>query len=168
MDKLAASPGSKAREQAPAGPVLEVQDLRTWFYTRAGLVKAVDGVSFSLGRGEMLAIVGESGCGKSVTALSLMRLVADPPGRIVDGSVRLGGADLLDQQLEVRRGAAAAEMVLERPDRPAAAMVSDRPVAKAGDEPLLDGREGGEGNGLGKPGKGHEHLCLIIIEINSH
>jgi peptide/nickel transport system ATP-binding protein len=95
MDKLAVSPGSVVREQAPAGPVLEVQDLQTWFYTRAGLVKAVDGVSFSLGRGEMLAIVGESGCGKSVTALSLMRLVADPPGRIVGGSVRLGGADLL-------------------------------------------------------------------------
>ncbi|MFZ1102394.1 MAG: ABC transporter ATP-binding protein [Hyphomicrobiaceae bacterium] len=95
MDKLAVSPGSVAREQAPAGPVLEVKDLQTWFYTRAGLVKAVDGVSFSLGRGEMLAIVGESGCGKSVTALSLMRLVADPPGRIVGGSVRLGGADLL-------------------------------------------------------------------------
>jgi peptide/nickel transport system ATP-binding protein len=75
--------------------VLEVEDLQTVFYTRAGLVKAVDGVSFSLARGETLAIVGESGCGKSVTALSLMRLVADPPGRIVGGSVRLAGADLV-------------------------------------------------------------------------
>src|SRR5918994_198249 len=75
--------------------VLEVDDLQTYFYTRAGLVKAVDGVSFSLARGETLAIVGESGCGKSVTALSLMRLVADPPGRIVGGAVRLGGTDLV-------------------------------------------------------------------------
>ena len=75
--------------------MLEVDNLQTWFYTRAGLVKAVDGVSFSLARGELLAIVGESGCGKSVTALSLMRLVADPPGRIVGGVVRLGGTDLL-------------------------------------------------------------------------
>jgi peptide/nickel transport system ATP-binding protein len=75
--------------------VLEVEDLQTVFYTRAGLVKAVDGVSFSLNRGETLAIVGESGCGKSVTALSLMRLVANPPGRIVGGSIRLSGTDLV-------------------------------------------------------------------------
>ena len=75
--------------------MLEVENLQTWFYTRAGLVKAVDGVSFSLARGETLAIVGESGCGKSVASLSLMRLVADPPGRIVGGTVRLGGTDLL-------------------------------------------------------------------------
>ena len=75
--------------------VLEVRDLKTYFYTRSGLVKAVDGVSFSLRRGEMLAIVGESGCGKSVTALSLLRLVQDPPGRIVSGSAHLAGVDLL-------------------------------------------------------------------------
>ena len=62
----------------PDEHVLEVEDLQTCFYTRAGLVKAVDGVSFALKRGETLAIVGESGCGKSVTALSLMRLVYDP------------------------------------------------------------------------------------------
>jgi len=74
---------------------LEVEDLQTYFYTRAGLVKAVDRVSFKLKRGETLAIVGESGCGKSVTALSLMRLVADPPGRIVGGSIRLSGTDLV-------------------------------------------------------------------------
>src|SRR5690606_4938080 len=69
---------------------------RTFFFTRQGLVKAVDGVSFDLKRGETLAIVGESGCGKSITALSLMRLVPDPPGRIVEGSrVVLDGVDLL-------------------------------------------------------------------------
>ena len=74
---------------------LDVEDLQTYFFTRAGLVRAVDGVSFRLKRGETLAIVGESGCGKSVTALSLMRLVADPPGRIVGGSIRLSDTDLL-------------------------------------------------------------------------
>src|SRR5215207_6707400 len=83
------------REARAGERVLEVDDLQTYFYTRAGLVKAVDGVSFSLRRGETLAIVGESGCGKSVTALSLMRLVADPPGRIVGGSIRLDGIDIL-------------------------------------------------------------------------
>jgi len=95
MQRPAVPPETLARD-APAGEaVLEVEGLETYFYTRTGLVKAVDGVSFALKRGEMLAIVGESGCGKSVTALSLMRLVADPPGRIVGGSVRLAGVDLL-------------------------------------------------------------------------
>ena len=75
--------------------MLEVVDLRTYFYTRNGLMKAVDGVSFSLASGETLAIVGESGCGKSVTALSVLRLVPDPPGRIVGGSARLDGIDLI-------------------------------------------------------------------------
>jgi peptide/nickel transport system ATP-binding protein len=84
-------------ERTDKGPerVLEVDNLQTYFYSRSGLVKAVDGVSLWLRRGETLAIVGESGCGKSVTALSLMRLVADPPGRIVGGAVRLDGVDLL-------------------------------------------------------------------------
>jgi len=77
-----------------SGNVLEVADLQTFFYTRNGVVRAVDGVSFALKRGETLAIVGESGCGKSVTALSLMRLVEDP-GRIVGGSVTLEGVNLL-------------------------------------------------------------------------
>src|SRR6476619_2817708 len=86
---------SATHAQAAAQPVLQVDDLQTYFYTRIGLVKAVAGVSFALRRGETLAIVGESGCGKSVTALSLMRLVADPPGRIVGGAVRLDGIDLL-------------------------------------------------------------------------
>jgi len=71
-----------------------VRDLRTHFFTDEGVVKAVDGVSFELGRGETLGIVGESGCGKSVTALSIMRLVPDPPGRIVGGSVSLNGRDV--------------------------------------------------------------------------
>jgi peptide/nickel transport system ATP-binding protein len=69
--------------------VLDVKGLRTVFFTNSGLFKAVDDVSFSVRRGETLAIVGESGCGKSVTALSVMRLVPDPPGRIVGGSIML-------------------------------------------------------------------------------
>src|SRR5579862_5072856 len=76
-------------------PLLEVADLRTWFFTRDGVVRAVDGVSFHVMPGETLAIVGESGCGKSVTALSILRLIASPPGRIVSGAVRLAGRDLL-------------------------------------------------------------------------
>ncbi len=82
--------------ETPAhGPVLEVKNLKAVFFTSSGLFKAVDDISFAVHRGETLAIVGESGCGKSVTALSLMRLVPDPPGRIVGGSVKLEGTDLL-------------------------------------------------------------------------
>src|SRR5437870_11767682 len=80
----------------PDRAVLEVKGLKTYFFTRSGAVKAVDDVSFSLKRGETLAIVGESGCGKSITALSVLRLIPDPPGRIVAGSVRLDGRNLLE------------------------------------------------------------------------
>jgi peptide/nickel transport system ATP-binding protein len=75
--------------------VLDVRDLETVFFTNSGLFRAVDKLSFQVRRGETLAIVGESGCGKSVSALSLMRLVPDPPGRIVGGSVLFEGIDLL-------------------------------------------------------------------------
>ncbi len=78
-----------------AGPLLEVRDLSTYFYTRDGVVKAVDGVSYAVNRGETIALVGESGCGKTVSALSVMRLVADPPGRTVSGGVLFDGTDLL-------------------------------------------------------------------------
>lgn len=78
-----------------AEPLLAVEDLRTYLYTRNGVVKAVDGVSFTLRRGETLGIVGESGSGKSMTCLSLVRLVPSPAGRIVGGRVRLAGQDLL-------------------------------------------------------------------------
>ena len=84
-------------------PLLEVDGLRTYFDLRHGVVKAVDGVSFTLGAHETLAIVGESGCGKSITALSLMRLVPDPPGRIAGGSVKLAGLDLLALDEEAMR-----------------------------------------------------------------
>jgi len=93
---LPPSPNKTVPAQTASDRVLEVEDLRTYFYTRGGLMKAVDGVSFALKRGETLAIVGESGCGKSVTALSILRLVPDPPGRIVGGSARLDGVDLIE------------------------------------------------------------------------
>ena len=84
--------------KAPAAtvePILDIADLRTWFFTRDGVVRAVDGVSFHVIPGETLAIVGESGCGKSVTALSILRLIPSPPGRIVSGAIRFAGRDLL-------------------------------------------------------------------------
>jgi len=76
-------------------PLLRVEGLKTWFYTRHGVARAVDGVDFTLDRGERLGLVGESGSGKSVTALSIMRLVREPPGRIVAGRVLFEGRDLL-------------------------------------------------------------------------
>ena len=75
--------------------LIEVKNLRTSFFTPEGEVRAVDGVSFSIGEGETLGLVGESGCGKSVTALSLMRLVPSPPGKIVGGEILYRGQDLL-------------------------------------------------------------------------
>lgn len=76
--------------------LLEIKDLATYFFTHDGIVKAVDGISYSLEEGETLAIVGESGCGKSVSALSVMGLIASPPGRIVNGSVTFEGDNLLE------------------------------------------------------------------------
>lgn len=76
-------------------PLLEVRDLKTHFFTRAGVVKAVNGVSFSLNEGETLGIVGESGSGKTVTAMSVMRLIPSPPGKIVGGSILYKGTDLV-------------------------------------------------------------------------
>ena len=81
---------------APAAAVLEIDDLRTHFFTQAGVIRAVDGVSYAVRGGQTLGVVGESGCGKSVTALSVLRLVANPPGRIVGGKIRFGGVNLLD------------------------------------------------------------------------
>ncbi|MCX6004624.1 MAG: ABC transporter ATP-binding protein [Chloroflexi bacterium] len=74
--------------------LLEVKNLKTWFFTRRGIVKAVNGVDFALRRGECLCLVGESGCGKSVTALSLLRLFDSPPGKIVEGEIIYQGIDL--------------------------------------------------------------------------
>jgi peptide/nickel transport system ATP-binding protein len=110
--------------------VLDVKNLKTVFFTNSGLFKAVDDVSFNVRRGETLAIVGESGCGKSVTALSIMRLVPDPPGRIVGGSAVLEGTDLLDldeaamRQIRGNR----ISMIFQEP------MTSLNPVMRIGDQ----------------------------------
>ena len=110
--------------------VLDVKNLQTVVFTNSGLFRAVDDVSFSIRRGETLAIVGESGCGKSVTALSIMRLVPDPPGRIVGGSVTLEGTELLDlDEAEMRaiRGNRIS-MIFQEP------MTSLNPVMRIGDQ----------------------------------
>ncbi len=90
-----------------AEPLLMVDNLKTQFFTQDGVVKAVNGVSFQLMPGETLGIVGESGCGKSITAMSLMRLIPSPPGKIVDGQVVFQGKDILkmnDEQIRSIRG----------------------------------------------------------------
>src|SRR5256712_5635791 len=80
--------------------LLEVNNLKTYFFTRAGVVKAVDDVSFALKPGETLGVVGESGCGKSVTALSVMRFVANPPGKIVGGEINFNDENILEMNQE--------------------------------------------------------------------
>jgi len=110
--------------------VLTVEDLRTYFTTRWGTVKAVDGISFDLRKGETLGIVGESGCGKSVTMLSLMRLIPIPPGRIVSGSITLDGEDLVqisEQEMAEIRGSKIA-LIIQDP------MTSLNPVFSIGDQ----------------------------------
>jgi oligopeptide/dipeptide ABC transporter ATP-binding protein len=108
--------------------LLEIRDLRTQFFTSAGVVKAVDGISYDVDEGETVAIVGESGCGKSISALSVLRLVPDPPGRIVGGSIRYRGRDLLalsDEEIRHVRGRDIA-MVFQEP------MTSLNPVLTIG------------------------------------
>jgi len=94
MEMLTEKPVSS---KVPAGaPLLQVDDLAVVFETDQGVARAVDGVSFRLDAGETLALVGESGCGKSVTALALLRLIPSPPGRIVSGDIRFDGHALRD------------------------------------------------------------------------
>jgi oligopeptide/dipeptide ABC transporter ATP-binding protein len=102
IERARGNPGA-----APAKPLLEIDNLQTHFFTAGGVVRAVDGVSYEVRAGEVLGVVGESGCGKSVTALSILRLVADPPGRIVGGAVRFEGINLLElseSEMETVRG----------------------------------------------------------------
>jgi len=94
MTETQSVPGAASRSGGRA-PILEIRDLKTYFFTRDGVTKAVDGVSYSVQRGETLGVVGESGCGKSVTALSILRLIPDPPGKIVSGAILFNGTDLL-------------------------------------------------------------------------
>jgi oligopeptide/dipeptide ABC transporter ATP-binding protein len=107
---------------------LELVDLKTYFYTQRGVVKAVDGVSLTVGKGETLGIVGESGCGKSITCLSMLRLVPQPAGKIVGGKILLDGEDLLTktekEMRDVRGGRIS--MILQDP------MTSMNPVFTVG------------------------------------
>jgi peptide/nickel transport system ATP-binding protein len=120
----------QAAPETEAGTLLDVADLRTYFFLRGGILKAVDGVSFALKPHETLAIVGESGCGKSMTALSLMRLIPDPPGRIVGGSVKLDGRDLLALDERAMRGVRGKDisMIFQEP------MTSLNPVMTIGNQ----------------------------------
>jgi ABC-type dipeptide/oligopeptide/nickel transport system ATPase component len=110
--------------------LLEVKNLKTHFFTFEGVAKAVDGVSFHLDSGEVIGIVGESGCGKSVTAQSIMRLIPDPPGRIVGGQILFGGQDLatlpLGRMMSIR--GTRISMIFQEP------MSSLNPVFKVGDQ----------------------------------
>ena len=108
--------------------LLEIRDLRTHFFTEDGVAKAVDGVSYTIHKGETLGVVGESGCGKSVTALSILQLIPNPPGKIVGGTIRLEGTDLLtltEPQMRKIRGNDVA-MIFQEP------MTSLNPVFTVG------------------------------------
>ena len=120
--------------------VLQVDDLRTEFHTLGGVVRAVNGVSFHLDRGEVLGVVGESGCGKSVSVMSLLQLIPNPPGRIVDGTAFLGDRDLLAMSQSEIREVRSVEigMIFQDP------MTSLNPVLKIGiqiAEPLVEHKE---------------------------
>lgn len=111
-----------------ADNLLEVKDLKTYFRTEEGVVKAVDGISFSIGRGKTLGIVGESGCGKSVASLSILRLIPNPPGKIVSGSIVFEGSDLLKKSEKQMRGIRGNEIstIFQEP------MTSLNPIMKIG------------------------------------
>jgi len=112
------------------GRLLEVSDLKTYFFMDEGTAKAVDGVSFEVDKGETLGLVGESGCGKSVSALSIMRLIPHPPGRIVGGQITLKGKNLLALDKEKMREIRGNEisMIFQEP------MTSLNPVYTCGNQ----------------------------------
>lgn len=110
--------------------LLNIENLKTYFYIYDGIVKAVDGINFSLRKGEALGIVGESGCGKTVAALSILRLISNPPGRIVDGKILFNGQNLLEftnEQIRKVRGNNIS-MIFQEP------MTSLNPVFKVGEQ----------------------------------
>ncbi|MGH2427282.1 MAG: ABC transporter ATP-binding protein [Candidatus Limnocylindria bacterium] len=112
-----------------AGPLLEIKGLKTHFFTQDGVVKAVDDVTFQIAHGQTLGVVGESGCGKSITSLSVMRLI-DRPGRVVQGEIRLNGDNLLDKSEADMRDVRGDQvsMIFQEP------MTSLNPVYTCGDQ----------------------------------
>jgi len=136
-------PAKAAEAAGTGGNVLEVRGLRTSFYTRAGVIRAVTGVDFSVTKGEVLGLVGESGCGKSVTSLTILGLVSSP-GRVEGGEVLFGGKDLLqasDEEMRRIRGNRIA-MIFQQPQS------SLNPVMKVGRQvsEALEVHEGLKGN----------------------
>ncbi len=126
--------------------VIDVRDLKTYFITRNGIIKAVDGVSFSINAGETLGLVGESGCGKSITCLSVMRLVPQPAGRIMGGEIILNGESLLtkdESEMRKIRGSKVS-MILQDP------MTSLNPVFTVG-------------NQVAEPIRIHQHLDKRLL-----
>ena len=113
-----------------AEPILRIQGLKTYFYTLDGITRAVDSVGYEIGKGEVVGLVGESGCGKTVSALSILRLIQSPPGRIVEGRIDFGGRDLLDlvpKEMEDIRGNEIS-MIFQEP------MTSLNPIFNIGDQ----------------------------------
>ena len=145
---------------AGARPILEVKDLQTYFFTRTGTVKAVDGVSFELYPGETLGVVGESGSGKSMTALSIMGLVPGPAGRIVGGEILYNGEDLRqksDAEMRQMRGKEIC-MILQDP------MTSLNPVYTVGNQVIETLRQRGDpGRSTGLRARAIEMLEKVKI-----
>ena len=145
MNKTRTSDPVAETNAAPTDNILEVRNLKTYFYTEDGVVKAVDGVDFTVRRGEVMGLVGESGCGKSVTSLSIMRLVG-VPGKVIEGELLFDGQDLLklpeSEMVHIRGNRVS--MIFQQPQS------SLNPVFKVGDQiaEVLDihrslGREAG-------------------------
>jgi peptide/nickel transport system ATP-binding protein len=147
------------REQQPSPPLLQVEDLRTHFLSEDGVTRAVDGVSFTVHAGETLGIVGESGCGKSVTALSILRLLPRGSGRVVGGVIRFEGRNLLEldegSMREIRGNRIA--MVFQEP------MTSLNPVYTIGDQIAETMRIHGRLSRGEARGRAEEMLRLVHI-----
>ena len=140
-------------------PILDVQGLKTYFFTRTGVVKAVDGVSFTLHPGETLGIVGESGSGKSMTALSLMRLVPQPAGQIVEGRILFEGEDLVQKtqsEMQHIRGRDIC-MILQDP------MTSLNPVFTVGNQVVETVRQGAPDRSIGLRDRAIDLLSKVKI-----
>ena len=130
LDRSPEGGQAAAADREAGSPLLQVRGLVTEFRSRAGTFRAVDDISFAIGRGEVLGIVGESGCGKSVTSLSIMRLVPSPPGHLAAGQVLFEGEDLLKKSPDEMRRIRGNDisMIFQEP------MTSLNPVYSVGDQ----------------------------------